>query len=262
MTLKGRSLTDFSNSGQRILNIAQAARQKNDKLSAAEVWAGVLGLEAKSATSDPHEVNQQLVLLRQELDLLEVQMKGSKFSESLYVPYIGRVRSAVTPSNITATWNNYKPQFTAETILALRYCAEILPDEPESSFEELEHLLSKLSEFEQNLDSTSMNGPTYRFVKSQIEIIKNAIRNYPISGGAAIQKAFSEGFSDLNAKSEDLVNEEQTSVTAKVGEFWRDLKSAGGEFVEANRIANAYIGLVNKGQSLAEGAIALLSGPS
>lgn len=255
-------MTSFANSGQRILNIAHEALKQNEKLPTAEAWANVLGLEAKTAKSDPHDVNQQLVLLRKELDLLEEKMSATEFSAPLYKPYIKRVRNAVTPGNITATWNNYKQQFTAETILALRYCSEILSDEPECDFEELENLLSKLSEFEQNLDSTSVNEPTYRFVKSQIEIIKNAIRNYPVAGGSAIRTAFSEGFSDLNAKAEELRDKEQGEFTTKIGGFWRDLKSAGKEFVEADRIAKAYIGLINTGQSLAENAISLLSGPS
>ena len=257
----GIVLSNFSNSGKRILNLVQEALKQQDKVSTAEAWANVLGLDARVAKSDPHEVNQQLGLLRHELDLLEQNMKASGYSEPLYTPYIRRIRATVTPNNIGATWNAYKPQLNGETVLALRYCSEILEDDPATDFKELESLLSKLTEFRSNLDASSMNGPTYHFVVSQISIMEMAIRNYPIAGGAAIKKAFSEGFADLNAQAEELINEEQTEATARVGGFWRDLKTAGSVFVEADRIANAYIGIINKGQSLAEGAIALLSGP-
>jgi len=254
-------LTDFSNSGKRILNLVQKAQQQQDKISTAEAWANVLGLDSKIAKSDAHEVNQQLVLIRHELDLLEQTMRDSGFSDVLYSPYIRRIRATVTPNNIGAGWNSYKPQLNGETILALRYCAEILEDDPTANFEELEALLSELTEFRSHLDASSMKGATYQFVISQIGIMEMAIRNYPIAGGAAIRKAFSEGFADLNAKAEDLVKEEETEATSRVGGFWQEFKSAGSKFVEADRIANAYIGIINKGQSLAEGAIALLSGP-
>jgi len=193
-------LTDFSNSGKRILNLVQKAQQQQNDISTAEAWANVLGLDSKIAKSDPHEVNQQLVLIRHELDLLEQTMRDTGFSDVLYSPYIRKVRVTVTPNNISASWSSYKTQLNGETVLALRYCAEILEDEPTANFEELESLLSKLSEFKAHLDTSSMNGATYQFVISQIGIMEMAIRNYPIAGGAAIRKAFSEGFADLNAK--------------------------------------------------------------
>lgn len=262
ITKEGPTLTDFTNSAKRILNVVNMARSQSEQPSAAETWATVLGLDPKANKQDPHEVNKSLVLLRHELDLLEQKMKASKFSESLYTPYIRKVRVAVTPGNISASWNNYKQNLDGETILSLRFCSEILDDEPAADFEELESILSRLKEFMASLDSSSINGPTYQFVVSQVRIIEEAIRSYPIAGNSAIKKAFSEGFSDLNARAEDLVQEEQTEVTSKVGEFWNALKSAGKEFVEADRMANAFISIINKGQSLAESAISLLPGPS
>ena len=41
----------------------------------------------------------------------------------------------------------------------------------------------------------------------------------------------------------------QTKIAlSKVGEVWSAMKVAGKEFVEADRISNAYIGLIEKGQ--------------
>jgi len=254
-------LTDFSNSAKRVLNLVLAVQNKPDQKSAAETWAEAFGLNVASSKADPHDVIQQLSLLRHELDFLEEKMSATSFNKSLFQPYVKRVRAAVTISNISASWNNYKVNLNPETILALRYCSEILDNEPTSDFDELEKVLVNLKTFRESLDRSSINGVTYEFVISQISIIERAIINYPIVGGAAIKKAFSEGFTDLNVRAENLAKEEETEVTRTVGKLWKDLKVAGNEFVEADRMANAYIGIINKGQSLAESVIAYLPGP-
>ena len=253
-------MKDYSNSAKRVLNLVLAVQTKPDKSSAAEVWAGAFGLDEAKAKTDPHEVIQMLSVLRHELDLFEEKMVESGFSDQLFKPYIKKVRSTVSPHNIGATWNNYKSNYSADTILSLRFCSEILEAEPSVDFSELEKLLSELEKFKDSLDSSTINGITYQFIISQIRIIENAIRSYPIVGGASIKKAFSEGFADLNDKAEDLVKEEETEVTRGVGKFWKDLKSAGNEFVEADRITNAFIGIINKGQSMAESVITYLPG--
>ena len=235
-------------------------QNKPDPPSAAETWAEAFGLDVASSKTDPHDVNQQLTLLRHELDLLEEKMLASSFSESLFKPYIKRVRLTITTNNISASWKTYRNNLSPETILALRYCSEILENEPTADFEELEKVLSDLEKFKESINSSSVNGVTYDFVISQINIIEKAIKNYPIVGGAAIKKAFSDGFADLNVRSEDLAKEEETEVTKGIGKLWNNLKTAGNEFVETDRIANAYIGIINKGHSLAENVIAYLPG--
>jgi hypothetical protein len=239
-----------------------AVQKQPDQASAAETWATVLDLDVEQAKTDPHEVNQKLFLIRHELDHFEQLMKGSQFSQQLYVPYIRKIRSTVTPENISASWKNYKQHLDGEVILALRYCSEIIDDDPPVEFEELEKLLSQLKEFRESLDASHINGTTYDFLHSQISIIEQAIYDYPISGGEAIKKAFYDGFADLNTRAEDLVASEETELTGKIGKFWNNLKEVGKGFVEADRIASAYIGIINKGQCLAESAISLLSGPS
>ena len=195
-------MSDFSNSAKRVLNLVHAVQNKPDSPSAAETWAEAFGLDVVSSKTDPHDVNQQLTLLRHELDLLEEKMLASSFSENLFKPYIKRVRLTVTTNNIGASWNNYKNNLSPETILALRYCSEILENEPTADFDELEKVLSDLEQFKESINSSSVNGVTYDFVISQINIIEKAIRSYPIVGGAAIKKAFSEGFADLNVRAD------------------------------------------------------------
>ena len=251
-------MKDFSNSGHRILNLILEVHTKPDLPSQAETWADALGLDVELAKSDTHEVVSYLSNLRVEVDLLEEIMISSGYDQSLYHSYIKRVRASISSKNVGAQWKNYKGQLGVDTILALRWCAAVLEPEKETDFAELESLLNKLKEFKDGLDKSSINRVTYDFIISQIKIIESAIKSFPINGGRAIKKAFADGHSDLNEKADNLIKEEDTLYTEKVGGFWKDLKAAGSDFVEADRIVNSYISLINKGNGLAENMTKLL----
>ena len=184
-------------------------------------------------------------------------MKSTKFSETLYLPHIAKIRKTVTVANITAPWSHYKTQLSLDTILSLSFCSEIMESEESIPLEELESLLEKIAELKAEIETGSLSEITCQFVLSQIQIIELAIQDYPIRGGSSIKQAFKDGFSDLTERADDLSGNEDIEATVKLGKIWKDLKSAGNEFVEADRIANAYIALIEKGQALSEVVLAL-----
>jgi hypothetical protein len=73
-------MTDHINSAQRILTLIRKALQQSDKETTVQVWAETLGLDAKIAAVDPHEVQKKLGLIRTEVDLTKARMKGTQFS--------------------------------------------------------------------------------------------------------------------------------------------------------------------------------------
>ena len=245
-------MSDFSNPAKRVLSCVEKAAKATEKESAAEVWAEILGLDKKTSKVDPHDVTAKLGLLRDQVDLVQSSMSSTNFSSNLYKPHLDKIRKTVTVGNITAGWSNYKSHLSPDTVLSLRFCAEIINDESEISFDELQKLLSKIAELRAEIESGNVVGPTYDFIISQLNIIEDAVRDYPIVGGSAIKRAFKNGFSDLTERAEDLAGNEEVKATGKLGKIWKDLKSAGGEFVEADKIANAYVGLIEKGHSLSE----------
>lgn len=255
-------MNKFSNSAKRILNILISLQGKSPQTSTAQIWAGVLGLDERTVDSDPYELNQELTLIREELNIVEEEMKGTKFSEVLYKPYINQLKLVVTPNNLAAAWSNYKDNINPELILSIRYCSEILDDEEDVDFKELNDLLIKLDEFRKTLNKTKLGESTYRFILNQIGIIEKAIKNYPIIGNAAIKKAFNEGFVDIVDKSYDIdsINANE-NINEKKGFFkmWENLKTIGKAVVEVDKIATALINLGNKGQSIADTATKFLN---
>ncbi|MEZ9861532.1 hypothetical protein AB4381_24195 [Vibrio splendidus] len=247
----------YSNSAYRILNLVEKAKHSGGNTITSTVWANVFGLDGDLAVRDPHLVTQKLTLLRTELDCLSASMATTKFPNELYQPYINNVSNTVSISNYSAAWSSYINNLGDDTILSLKFCAEILPSDPDCDFESLEEILSLIKQLREEVESSNIHKSTVDFVLSQILIIENAILNYPISGGDAIRKAFSEGFSDVCAKANTMADED-APVKSKVGQCWLKLKSAGGVIVEADKIANALVKLVDNGQKLSESVAGLL----
>jgi hypothetical protein len=254
---------DLTNSAKRILNLVQLAKRKSDQLPMSEIWGDVFGLDAKLVKEDPYQVYEKLRFLRGELDLLEQLMQDTEFSSSLYEPYIQMVRNTISVTNLTAAWGNYKAYLKEETILAFKYCAEIIPSEPSLEQTDLENILSTINQLKMEIESSSLSNGMHKFLISQLSIVENAIQNYPITGGASIKKAFSEGFTDLveNADNISKASEVDKKVASKVSEVWGAIKVVGKEIVEADRIANAYVKLIDKGHAASDAIIGLLSGP-
>ncbi|HCE2054730.1 TPA: hypothetical protein NGS83_004693, partial [Vibrio parahaemolyticus] len=114
----------------------------------------------------------------------------------------------------------------------------------------------------QDIENSSLSSGMYDFLISQLDIIESAIQSYPIVGGAALKKAFSEGFTDLASRVDDISDgaENDHEKASKVVKVWGNLKTASKGIAEADKMANALLGLYEKGQNAAEPLLNLLSG--
>lgn len=251
-------MADMTNSADRILAIVREASRQQDDKSTAEVWASVLGLDEQIAKSDPHPIYAQLQLVREEVDSISRAMSKVDIPVDLYVPYLERVSKTVSVTNLSAPWRSYKKHLQPDVVLCLKYCTALLPKEEPIDYEELQSILDRVQELRQEIESSSLSGHVYGFLAGQLDIIEKSIKQYPIKGAESIRKAFSEGFADLATRADDLRNEDDREEAAKVAGIWASLKRAGNAVVDADRIATAYVNLIEKGQTAAEAVTGLL----
>lgn len=250
-------MNEFSNPAKRVFNLLSEAKKYTDE-PVAVVWSNIFGLDAEEGRKDPHQVTQKLILLRNELDRAEKMMKRKGFSEDLYVPYMEKVRAAIASSTTGYNWKSYSPNLGGETMLCLRFCSELLDEEPEGNFEELQAILDELEKFKASVKKTDSESSLYAFVMAQIEIMEGAILDYPISGGEAIKKAFHEGWMDVMDRESELSEQKHTEETRNLGAIWERLKKATQPIVDADRMANSLIGIFQKGESIADKVSELL----
>ncbi|MBP6188923.1 MAG: hypothetical protein KA440_08190 [Azonexus sp.] len=249
-------MNEFANPAKRLSRLIEDVVQKQDSISTAVVWAEALGLDPTLAQNDPHEVQAKLTVLRQEVDLAAKLMADTPFSKDLYEPYLSRVRSTISVGNISASWNNYKHYLEVDTRLALKYCAEILPAEPEVSTEELQTVLDSVHRLRQEIEGSALAPAVREFLLNQLAIIEKGIQDYPIRGGSAIRDAFKQGFTEFGSHCDVVKTDQDEMETSRVVKVWSSFKTAGKEIVEADRIASAYVGLIDKGQDAAKALLA------
>lgn len=225
---------DLSNSAKRLLYYLEKARRASAKLSTASVWETAFGLR----NDDPDLIYQRLSLIRYELDQVEKKIAEKGFSSDLYLPYIEQIRSVISSKNIDAPWENYRPKLDEIAFLAIRWCSEIIGQESTADLGGLEKLLEELMKFKTSLEKNKIEGIIYNFVINQINIIEQAIKDYPISGQAAIKKAYKEKYIDIVEKTEDLkdhvLSNNDKNYLNQLKNIWEKFDSA------TNKITNVY----------------------
>lgn len=234
------NMTDHRNSAQRILTLIRKALQQSDQMGTAQVWAETLGLDSKIAAADPHEVQKKLGLIRVEIDLTKALMEGTQFSKHLYEPYLDRVKNVVSVHNLSVPWASYKGSLQADALLALDYCAEILPSEPPISMEELQDVLNTVVKLRNEIEALSLSPGIREFLLRQLEIMETGILDYPISGSGAIGKAFREGYVDIVSTNSTVETSNDEEGYSKVLSGWRKFSKSAGEVVTLDRFAIAF----------------------
>ena len=122
-------MADNLNSARRVHTILQTAVALEGKLKAIGAWVKVFEISEKNTHQKNFEVTKYLQQLNEEVSNIEIQMLKTDFSESLYQPYINKIRSAISPHSLESPWNSFKSYLSPDTLLSIRFCTEILPNE-------------------------------------------------------------------------------------------------------------------------------------
>jgi hypothetical protein len=247
-------MDEYTNSATRLLALIGKLQTGANSLPIALAWAQVLGLDVEQTKEDPHELYAKLGLLRHELELVQKQMESERFSEGLYKPYLGNIRKVISVSNVESQWGNFKTLLNGETILALRYCSEILPRDTAIPMSELEGLLQQVVELKQEIENSSFNQEIKEFLLRLLTIIETGIRDYPVSGGGAFTNAFHEV---VRAASNDGPSEmtADNSGYIKVMQVIKKCWSLSKEVVHGDRLLTIFGDKLEQGQLLLEWSV-------
>lgn len=248
-------MTEHRNSAQRLLVLINAALQQAENKTTVEIWAEVLGLDSQRTITDPHNVQEKLGLVRKEIDQTRALMEGTPYSKHLYAPYLDRIQNVVSVPNPAAPWAQYRGNLQADTILALGWCSETLAPEPHISMEELQEVLDTVLKLRMELNGLTLSPGIREFLLRQLEIIETGIRDYPIRGSAALNKAVHDGFTNIVSASVTPSTTSDNEGYSKVGKAWQKFREGAAEFVNMDKFATAFIA---RWEQLQIGAVQLL----
>jgi hypothetical protein len=217
--------------------LTQAAGMSSNATSLA-IWENVFQIQeiptdARKALIIP----ERLRWLHLQLDILRSQMREANFSENLYSVALNNIELAISTLLLSTTWNNGLQYLKPETLIALEFCSEILPDE-ESIIDatSLEEIRSLVQELEDSLQTTTLPPSLISIILHHIELIKRALDQYPIIGAKALREVSRTAIGELIESKDIIKDNNSTSEVNQLGKIWSKLNNMADIAIKADKL--------------------------
>lgn len=212
---------ELTNCAKRILKILEPAVRKDPGPSALQVWGEIFGLDSVEVQQDPHEIVGRVRMLRDEVVLLRRLMSETQFSTRLFEPALSAVASALSVSNLTSPWGNYRQYLLAEHMLALKWCSEAIGSEEGLTHAQLQSLLDSLSELRTSVEEDELPEAVKTFVLHQIDLLEKGIHEYPIRGRRAMADVGRAAVAEAVVVDEHVAAATPIKWRAKLASYWQ-----------------------------------------
>jgi hypothetical protein len=158
------------------------------------IWAEIFEIP-QSGQHVEDDVVACLQAIRSQLDLLRAKLLTMHASEELLQPGLPRFRNAASPVFLNQNWSGLREETSKpENRVFLLWANWALRGEEEDSMlpDELASLKSDLDAMEERLVSTDLSSYLRDFLQRQINVIRNALRIYPVAGVKPIESALQQ----------------------------------------------------------------------
>ncbi len=176
---------DKNNSAGRILRIIDKCRSGQTNRQQIIVWAEVFNLDK----DDSHSVTSFLKLAFHELEEIRAEAEDKEIPSHLYQDTLSRLEDLMNAKNLSEAWNQKGNQITEGNLRDLAWLTFYLDEDTVVSDDDVDGLLSEISELEELMSSTRLSRAQKRFLKSQIDILKQGFKAFDVQGERAVYDA-------------------------------------------------------------------------
>lgn len=225
------------NSASRIHALLFKAQQQSDQATFA-VWAVVFNVKGANDQHNAELVLSHLNWLHIEMQLLESQVRGANLSAHLYDSAFLRVRQIISPLNLAAGWQSYRGNLTADVLLALAFCNELLPDE-ESAIDpkELADIINQAEELRSALAQSSLPDRIKKLIGHHLELIRLALAQYPIFGAKALREAGRTALGEIIESKDVIAQQQKVEEVNHLEKLWKRVNTAADTALKAEKMA-------------------------
>jgi hypothetical protein len=220
-----------NNSASRLYDILSLASKQSSNESCFIFWSNFFKISKEDGNERAYETVGLIRLLLSEVDETRRKMKGTQFSEAVYDDALNVVKKICSVEHLYNAWEHFRPSLTKDVLLSIRVCAEALPNEEEQiDADELTTLSKEIDELWKNVEEQQLPDELKAFVFRQLELIKKAIREYPVVGLRAFSNAEREMMLHY-AMNVSIVKENSSKPEVqKLGKIWGKIKKFIDEF--------------------------------
>lgn len=227
-----------TNSASRLVNLLSNIPGHPDNTQTLEVWANVFAIEEPNPNKKSAAVAELLNAMYRELEVIRKQMAAGDFSESLFAPSMMRMEHALSSLLLPGAWVQARQHLTAETLLALAFCGEILPDE-ESVIEpsEIAEIKFQVDELQALLTQSTLPIRLRVLVEHHIALIRRALAEYPIVGAKALREAAHTAYGELAEAQDAVTANKDAPEISKLGSVWKKVNDATDLALKAEKLS-------------------------
>jgi len=242
-----------NNSAQRMLVILNAAVAQPDGDTISDVWAKSFNLGIEKTTKRDLEVVESLGILYGQFEITKSLIAQTDYSEELYRKSFNRIDGVLSIQNLSSQWTGLKHNLAPETLLAINWLSEVLPDEENSVDSDfVKGIEEQLLQLKKSLEVDNVPLSLKIFVERQIEIIEKAFRQHGVMGTKALRDALYQGYSNSHENDSIVTEYEQSNELSILGKVWNQIKNIPGVVIKTNKALEAGAGVVGKGQKAIE----------
>jgi len=226
------------NSASRLVALLRKIPSYPENTQAVEVWAILFGVNATNPNKKSGEVSERLNAMYRELEVVRDQMAKANYSEKLYWPATEKVENALSMMLLPGSWNNARQYLTAETLIALEFCSEILPDEEaQITSEELAEIDTRIEELSALLSDSQLPERLRALIEHHILLIRRAITEYPIAGARVLREAGRTALGEIIEVKESFDANCDAHEMIKLGALWKKVNEAADIALKAEKLA-------------------------
>jgi hypothetical protein len=202
------------NAAHRVDQVLSRAAQVSSAQETLSAWVETLRINE----TDPQitarqalavEVARKVGLLREQVQEVHRKMSDTSVRPQRYENAVQNVLNALDITGLTTSWQSYSQYLTPETLAAIGWCADTLPGEEEViDEEELKALSREVDELWASVVERDLPDYVKSFLFEQVNIIRRAIKDYPIVGARAFKRSRVEAYVNL-AENENTYREHQ-----------------------------------------------------
>lgn len=225
------------NSASRIHAILTKATQQPDK-ALFRVWANVFGIEGEEDTPVAKLVIVHLHWLHTELQLLDSQLRATKVSRHLYESAFAKIELISSPLHLPAGWQGLRGHLSADVLLALAFCNELLPDE-ESTIDpaDLDAIAHEVAELSALVAQSSLPEHVKQLIAHQIALVTEALAQYQVFGAKALRAAGRTALGEIIEARDSVATIQHAEEISRLGKVWKHVNVAADTALKGERVA-------------------------
>lgn len=215
------------NSAARLHRILEQAHSQADGTQTLEAWATLFRVSEQHPIKRVVAVGELVHSMHRELEIAATGLADKDFSKPLYETAFSRIENALSPMLFPSQWNSVKQYLTPDTLLALAFCSEILPnEESEISPEELSEICSKVLELRAALSEGDLPARLRSLILHHIELIEHALADYQIIGAKALREAGRTALGEMIEVRDGISAAQNNPAVSKLGSLWQTVNKA------------------------------------